>query len=348
MVGFTIGFKDGVVIGLFVVLSLLCAVTAFGQLPNAPPVKQQLQQAPPVKDVGYPYAYHDGQREAKLHGKKIVVFVNVTARYIKAPCVVAFTKTLEGYPVKCIVVTEVGGELWQETLSASATDTEIAAAVKGVSRKTAAPFQPNVQPEAREVDASVASHAKGARFYSLKPLYQNMYTMSSRPYVDYDSIHDPAAPEHHPFIVSGGMQGLKGWRSDKALMIPDGKKVEVWRQYEEVRAFAPTIRYRWKFPAGTVAYDVLSTDKGVFEVRTQTRADDGWETKVTFKDEDARPDGYAGLQQSCASCHSHTGEIVDVPGRIYRRERWGSDGRFSWRPYKDSGELDYSWPLDMK
>jgi hypothetical protein len=190
------------------------------------------------------------------------------------------------------------------------------------------------------------------KLYALTPRYQSMFTMDGGRdrFAVPTTIHDAEGPEHHPFIVSGGMQGLTGWRSAKGLDVPDGKKIAVWKENTDVRAFSLVPRWRWKFPVGTVAYDVLSTDAGVFEIRTQTRAEDGWETKVTHRDADKAPAGYTGLNQSCASCHNRAGEIVSVPGRIYLRERWGSDGRFSWRPYLDDAQasLDYRWPIERK
>ena len=315
--------------------TLLTAAIMFAQQPSqAPPVK-----APPVK--AWP-----SFRDAKSY--PVVVFVGAEPRSVPGLTSAHEKSGWNGIEGPAVVV-YTGGKLGQK-FAPTITDYEIRVAAGMEVSRQATPFsQQSAQPEVQVDGASLAQYVKeGARFYSLRPLYQKMYTMSSRPYNDPTTIHDAEGPEHHPFVVSGGMAGLSGWRSDKALYIPEGSKVEVWQQGEDVRAFATTYRWRWKFPPGTIAYDVLSTDRGVFEVRTQERTEDGWETKVTHREEANRPEGYAGLKQACSSCHSHTGEIVDVPGRIYRRERWGSDGRFSWRPYDESGRLDSSWPLEVR
>lgn len=145
-------------------------------------------------------------------------------------------------------------------------------------------------------------------------------------------------------MVSGGMVGLTGWHSTKYVAIPG--KVKVWKESTEVRAFSKVPRWRWEFPTDTEFFDVLSNDKGeVFEARKAKRLESGWKHEVVFKDESARPKGYAGLNQSCASCHDTAATIHEVPGRIYLRVRWGDDGRFSWRPFNDNGTLDESWPL---
>ena len=182
------------------------------------------------------------------------------------------------------------------------------------------------------------------KFYALAPRYQNLYTMNGGSFKgrDIDPLHD----EHHPFLVSGGMESMSGWGSVKGLDVPEGKKIKVWEENTDVRAFALVPRYRWRFPEGTVAYDVLYTKNGIFEIRTQKRTKAGWSTEIVHKDADVVPVGYTGLRQSCSSCHDHAAEVVSVPGRIYLRSRWGDDGRFSWRPFDESGSLDYRWPIE--
>jgi hypothetical protein len=322
---------------LIAVLVLTSALQAQPAVPNSGP--------PPVPRV---VSVSSWPRANELTSYPKVVFVGVEARSVDGASVAQEPKGFLGYEAAVVVFHRNGDG---EAFGAGITNSEIrrVAGLEVQASRQPAPFPETA--DGSETDARVASLVpKGVRFYKLRPLYQNMYTMNNgnSRFADPTTIHDAAGPEHHPFIVSGGMQGLHGWTSAKGLLIPEGAKVSVWKELTDVRAFSLVPRWRWRFPVGTVAVDALSTDKGVFEVRMQTREEDGWSTKVSFRDEAARPVGYSGLQQSCASCHSHTGEIVDVPGRIYRRERWGSDGRFSWRPYKDDGSLDKSWPIDVR
>jgi len=202
------------------------------------------------------------------------------------------------------------------------------------------------------------------RFYSLAPRYQNLYTMNNGTFKGRDI--DPLHHEFHPFIVSGGMADIDPatWRSIKGLDIPKGKKIEVWEENVDVRAFALVPRWRWRFPAGTIAYDVLFRveEKGwsIFEVRTQTKTDTEWSDSDTWRPgpqgwkvsrdltAENSPPGYRGAGASCVSCHNRPAEIVSVPGRIYLRSRWGDDGRFSWRPFRQDGQLDGRWPLVRK
>ena len=188
---------------------------------------------------------------------------------------------------------------------------------------------------------------QGVRFYNLAKLYQELTTSgggSVKHNVPLD-IHDH---EDSELTMSGGMVGLRGWSSSKGLWLPPGKAIRVWKEDTEVRAFAPVPRWRWEFPVGTVAYDILHKPAGdIFAIRSQTKAEDGWETKVLYRDERHAPEGFHGVGKACVSCHSHAGEVVSVPGRIYMRVRWGDDNRFSWRPFDENANLDMRWPIEV-
>lgn len=132
------------------------------------------------------------------------------------------------------------------------------------------------------------------------------------------------------------------------MVLPDGAKIDVWEELTDVSAFSQVPRWRWKFPEGTVAFDVLfGPDDRVFEVRTQTKADGEWETKVSYRDGDASPPNYHGAGKACASCHNLAATVTPIPGRIYRHARWGDDGRFSWRPFDESNQVDHRWPVSV-
>jgi len=192
------------------------------------------------------------------------------------------------------------------------------------------------------------------KFYSLEPRYQNLWTQNGGRFKGWRA--DPITDyESRQFMFSGGMKDIdhRTWRSIKGLAIPDGKKIAAWKEDTDVRAFALVPRWRWQFPQGTIAYDVLfkvdADDWTIFEIRTQEKLETNWSTgDVAFTDEKIAPKGFHGAGQSCASCHSHAhGELLSVPGQIYLVARWGDDGRFSWRPFKDDGTLDTRWPLEM-
>ena len=182
------------------------------------------------------------------------------------------------------------------------------------------------------------------KFYSLSRKYQNLYTMNNGTFKgrNIDPLHNETLQ------FSGGMDGLQQWGSGKGLMIPAGKKILVWEEDTNVRALALVPRHRWKFPVGRVAYDVLLGKAVIFEIRNQTRTEEGWETKILYKEPKFAPVGYKGAGQACANCHNQPSQIVERPGEIYLMVRWGDDGRFSWRPFDDAGKLDSRWPISTK
>ena len=184
------------------------------------------------------------------------------------------------------------------------------------------------------------------KFYSLPRRYQQMYTMNN----GRSKFNVPAKLEDHSATleVSGGMERIPAhqWKSVKGLALTG--KIKVWQEDVNVRAYALVPMWRWTFPQGTVAYDVLFNEDGeIFEARTQTKDDDRWATKV-YKELAAAPTGYSGAGKACASCHNQTAQIVGVPGRIYLHATWGDDSRFSWRPYNENGNLDRRWPLESE
>lgn len=357
---------------------LLIAAMVFAQpdVPSKePPTVPQIIVDPPVAKV-----------EPKIEPKKqklpMVVFSGLPAREIPGCTVYRDDKWLDrpgvaAYPVAGDEYAD--GTQWKYNPS----DQEILRSLgKGVQAYQPNPFQaPHVQPEVQGVGASSAlwyspeqvevvrkiwpagvEFPKTLKFYSLAPLYQKMYTMNNGRSRFADPTHISHERELPEFTVSGGMTTIvgydqnsnpihkimDGWKSDKGFAFA-GTLAEVWKEDTNVRAFSLVPRWRWKFKNGVIAYDVLSTDKGVFEIRTQTRTDEGWETKIAYRNLNNTNGGYKGLEdgQTCASCHSHTGELLSRPGQIYLWERWGSDGRFSWRPYNESGQLA-NWPIELK
>lgn len=190
---------------------------------------------------------------------------------------------------------------------------------------------------------------EGLEFYNLEKLYQAASTENN----GRDKFNIPTNISDHEtkeFSVSGGMAEVHTslWKSVKGLDIPPGSKIKVWKEDTNVRAYSSVPLTRWRFPEGTVAYDVLLDDEGKpFEIRSQVKTAKGWKTIPGHKNPSRFPPGYVGLRQSCASCHDRTEELVTVPGRIYLRPRWGGDGRFSWRPFDESGKLDFRWPIEV-
>lgn len=111
--------------------------------------------------------------------------------------------------------------------------------------------------------------------------------------------------------VSGGMQGIRGWTSTKYRVLPEGKQVKtkignvpVWNgaNYQYNRGIVR------EYPDGTEFIDVLKNDQGVvFEYRVHRKENGKWLSSAEYSNEAARPKGYTGLKQTCASCHNEAG-----------------------------------------
>lgn len=111
---------------------------------------------------------------------------------------------------------------------------------------------------------------------------------------------------------SGGLVGLKGWKSRKYRLIPEGKQVQTWIGTIQVKNssgyFQPNRGILRRYPDGTEFHDILSNDRGeVFEHRLRKKVGGKWESSIEYHNEAARPKGYTGLKVSCASCHNEAG-----------------------------------------
>lgn len=310
--------------------------------------------------------YLEAAERAAASNKQLVVFVNTPERPVQNSIVIRLNAFQKSDRPRIILYTPDGKGWLGYVGSYSAKDETL----EGVSQ-SALPFDPpsklsNASPEAQDDgdNAPWLSRAeterirsvlprgmvgKDTKFYSLAPLYQKLTTMNN----GQTKVNDITPLDHHEpaeLTLSGGMASIPHhrWSSYKGLDIPSGTKIDVWSEDTDVRAFALVPRWRWSFPRGTIAYDVLANDRDeVFEIRTQEKEDEGWATKVVFRDKDKAPEGYNGIEQSCASCHSRTGEVRDVAGQLYRYVAWGSDGRYSWRPFNRSGSIDTRWPIKL-
>lgn len=114
--------------------------------------------------------------------------------------------------------------------------------------------------------------------------------------------------------VSGGMEGVHPmlWRSEKFKYVPPAPVragiANVFVKTDGGGQFNRGIVR--SYPDGTRFDDVLySTETGkVFEHRVRQKKNGAWESDVVYKDESARPKGYAGLKMTaCAECHSEAG-----------------------------------------
>ena len=109
--------------------------------------------------------------------------------------------------------------------------------------------------------------------------------------------------------VSGGMEGISGWKSDVYKLVPK----EPNTRQERIPVFnGSNDQYEWgwvrTYHPGTRFFDCLSNTKTgkVFELRERHLDEDrAWRSEVVFRDVGERPAGYHGLKVTCSSCHNH-------------------------------------------
>ncbi len=126
--------------------------------------------------------------------------------------------------------------------------------------------------------------SKNLKFYHCSPVYQNMYTMNGG-----RSRINEITPtiDVVPWRDSGGLHHIdrKEWRNVTGLDLPG--KISYWQENTDVRAFSLVPKWRWQFPKGTLAYDVLLRVKDgkehVFEVRVHEKRDEDWDEGTIYR-----------------------------------------------------------------
>ena len=109
--------------------------------------------------------------------------------------------------------------------------------------------------------------------------------------------------------VPGGLEGVKGWKSD-LYSWADG---EAWvgniSVLNSLGYFQSNRGWKRSYSDGSEFLDVLTnTGTGkVFEVRKAVKKDGQWQRFTTYRDAAQRPKGYAGPPKDCRSCHSEAG-----------------------------------------
>jgi len=127
-----------------------------------------------------------------------------------------------------------------------------------------------------------------ARVYKLPQMFQSRYSIVNQgPVLEVLPVDDRKA--EHPWKLSGGMHFVPTdqWRNITALDL-GGKKILTWREDQDAGAPVLVPKRLWKFPEGTLAYDILIRrwpldEERVFEVRIHERLRDGWGNARTFR-----------------------------------------------------------------
>lgn len=145
----------------------------------------------------------------------------------------------------------------------------------------------------------------GARKFTPETRTQSIYRLNSRDTIDLNPIK-ALKPKWHQ---SGGMQGVAGFSSHKYVTLPEAPKswvgtIQVWNGHN----YQPNKGLRVAYPEGTRFDDILTNAEGTtFEHRVREKVNGTWRSRVVYSDKEARPAGYTGLKQTCASCHDEAG-----------------------------------------
>lgn len=144
----------------------------------------------------------------------------------------------------------------------------------------------------------------GAEEYTPAKWTQAIYRQDGRQIVEVVPVKRVAARWHQ----SGGMEGLVH-TSVKYRTVPRGTvtklgPIQVKNSLGYYQTETGVVR---EYPDGARFDDVLSVGGTVFEHRVREKRDGEWRSRIAYSDASARPLGYAGLKQTCASCHDESG-----------------------------------------
>lgn len=308
--------------------TILMAMTLVQPL-QAPPI-ERLPQAPLVV-----ITYDDAHNQAIKEQKRLAVFVGTPARDIPGVVTVSVKRDSHWlkFPDKSLVVygplVGLPADLYLlGVINPNAPDAEIRDGGRKAVSQAASPFE---RFSADDDDAAAGRWRKLFPFLAGGERYKPAkYTQEIAVTDGRDRISPVPRSQTEPiWHQPGGMQGVTGWRSDLFKFAPSPQTfIADISVRNEFGYFQPNRGYVRRYQAGTWFADVLSnavTGKP-FEVRViEKQADGTWDRYVAFKSVKDRPQGYTGLQFTCAACHSRFPASGNYAGPLVP----GSDGVFS-------------------
>ncbi len=281
-----------------------------------PKVEQPKPSPASVDDGNFATAYY----KALDAGKPLVIFVGIQVRGIPG-AVCLQLDSLNGKDAQRIVVARSGLKV-THNLEADASDDAIMLAAFP-RNEVSPPATPFAKPSSRMLrggglrarpDDDLAGYGpwpkglekvSGLKRYAPARMTQEIAVTNDRDRITPVPIEGLEDKYHQ----SGGMLGVKGWRSDLYKLVPGGNP-KSW--IGDIAVFNGSNNqnnrgYIRSYPDGTVFFDVLSKDGQVFEARKAEKKNGSFRRSVVFRDEKHYPEGYAGLKMTCASCHDEAG-----------------------------------------
>jgi hypothetical protein len=250
--------------------------------------------------------YSQAQVRAIEEKLPLVVYVGVPRRNIRST-IASSSQGFPGYPAQCIIVSNTDGS-WRATLPATATDDEIhngrmvsQPARPFDSRPTAddnGPWLPvGEQKAVKDMWPEGVPFPSTLKFYRLPKASQVVAAYQSQvvPIIRFTGIKGDAdnINREFPYTTSGGMDYAEPgtWRNVTGLAIPEGKKIEAWRQFKPLHNgsnYQDESALFWQFPKGTEVFDVLirknkDGSEHIFTVRKRTKVEDSkWDDGSSF------------------------------------------------------------------
>lgn len=313
-------------IAVLAVFVLTCAVSALSAGPYdmlAAPAKEKEPTKPALN-------YWQGSAKAIADDRDLMIFVGIKSRPLHY-AVSCETERMDGYPAKCIILASPngrGGLYWVMTLSEHGDPIK---SKESEVEPSAIPFAQSAQARPGEIvddnfDAAVRGPWPNTVEFPSGMIRFLPAKFTQRLFNRYQMDVVPRAGSLLKWRVPGGMEGIRGWRSD--LYELPNKKPRTWKDTIYVlNGFGdtqPETGYKRKFPIGSKFMDVLSNIRGeVFEIRVRevklSDFEPFWDSSVLYENATARPSGYSGIRlKQCAECHNQagTGSYNDglVPG----------------------------------
>ena len=278
-----------------------------------------LSQGPPNVPGPPPIPKIALQQEIKKEVQKyeqkpylVAWFVNTPLREIDGlHCVAASTLNGNNTPRILVgLVNEIG-----QAMPPNASDQELRrASVVTEERQVSRAALPFVAKQLAQPDANYATgpwpesvkRPEGLLKYTRARFTQRISVTNGRDAI----LPVPRENVDNEWLHSGGLRGVRGWKSDVYKYVPEGASASAYVANLPVwngSNFQYNRGYYREYPNGTQFFDILSnTETGrVFEAREASKKNGNWTRRVVFTDAEQRPHGYTGLTQSCASCHDH-------------------------------------------
>jgi len=188
-----------------------------------------------------------------------------------------------------------------------------------------APLPPQAPPVTPSSWLSPLDFPPGMEKFEPTKWTQRIAVTSGRDTIDKVPVSGTPSKWHQ----SGGMEGIRGVRSDKFKLLPEPPRewignIWVWnglRDSDGKHSSQQNRGLKREYVIGSRFDDILSYKGKAFEHRMRIKFPDDdkkegkWHNAILWRDEAARPPGYTGMKMACTDCHNERNVFGDTgPG----------------------------------